>query len=97
MKIKEELLNGLTEEQIAKAIECKNEKELLELAKNEKIELTDEQLRAVNGGCNPDDNSNSNVKCSNCGSKNVKSNYSVYSPSYVCKDCGYEWAELYCE
>ena len=95
MKINEELLNGLTEEQIAKAKECKNEKELLEFAKNEKIELTDEQLSAVSGGCDQNNNTNSNVKCPNCGSKNVKTNYNVYSTSYICKDCGNEWAENY--
>lgn len=95
MEINRELLNGLTEEQIAKAKECKNEKELLELAKNEKIELTDEQLNSVNGGCDPNSNSESNVKCPNCGSKNVKANYSVYSSSFICKDCGNEWSENY--
>lgn len=94
MEINEELLKGLTEEQIAKAKECKNEKELLELAKNSKIELTDEQLRAVSGGCDQGE-SNSNVKCPNCGSSNVKSNYSVYSTSHICKDCGNEWSENY--
>ena len=48
--MKEELLKGLTEEQIAKIKECKNQEELLKLAKEEGIELSDEQLAAVNGG-----------------------------------------------
>ena len=47
---KEELLKGLSEEQIAKVKACKNSDELLALAKQEDIELTDEQLEAVSGG-----------------------------------------------
>lgn len=48
--MKEELLKGLSEEQIAKIRECKSQEELLKLAKEEGIELTDEQLEAVSGG-----------------------------------------------
>ena len=49
--VKQELLIGLTEEQIAKVKACKNQEEILKLAKEEGIELTDEQLEAVSGGC----------------------------------------------
>ena len=49
--MKEELLKGFTEEQIAKLKGCNNVEELLALAKQEGVELTDEQLEAVNGGC----------------------------------------------
>ena len=48
--MREELLKGLTEEQIAKIRECKSQEELLKLAKEEGIELTDDQLEAVSGG-----------------------------------------------
>ena len=48
--MKQELLKGLTEEQIAKVKACKNSEELLALAKNEGIELTDEQLNSISGG-----------------------------------------------
>ena len=41
---------NLTEEQKAKARECKSAEELLELAQAEDIELSDEQLEAVAGG-----------------------------------------------
>ena len=52
--MKKELLNGLTEEQIAKVKACKNQEELLKLAKEEGVELTDEQLAAISGGsCTP--------------------------------------------
>ena len=56
---KEELLKGLSEEQIAKAKDCKSQEEFLALAKKEGIKLTEEQLDAINGGCgnsNPKNN-----------------------------------------
>jgi bacteriocin-like protein len=54
--MKKELLKGLTEEQIAKVKECKNQEELLKLAKAEGIELNDEQLAAISGGaCSGED------------------------------------------
>ena len=71
--MKKELLKGLTDEQIAKVKACKNQEELLELAKEENIDLTDEQLEAVSGGgcgkdrkddeqkdANDDENNNNN-------------------------------------
>ena len=48
--MKNELLKGLSDEQIAKAKACKSSDELLALAKKEGIELTNEQLEAVSGG-----------------------------------------------
>lgn len=48
--MREELLKGLTEEQIAKIKACKNQEEILKIAKEEGIELSDEQLEAVSGG-----------------------------------------------
>ena len=54
--MKQDLLKGLTEEQIAKVKACKNSDELLEMAKKEGIELTDEQLEAISGGaCSGED------------------------------------------
>ena len=56
LNMKDELLKGLNEEQIAKVKECKSEEDLLALAKQEGIELTDEQLEAVSGGiCTEDE------------------------------------------
>lgn len=90
--MKKELLEGLSEEQIAKVKECKNQEELLALAKREGIELTDEQLEAVSGGsiC-----SSPTFTCPECGSTNVSS-YSQTSPVHkwwvcTCKECGYNW------
>ena len=47
---KEKLLKGLTEEQISKVKACKTQEELLALAKQEGVELSEEQLSAVSGG-----------------------------------------------
>ena len=91
--MKAELLKGLTEEQIAKVKACKSTEEMLALAKNEGIELTDEQLEAVSGGCTiPEPKP---VVCPQCG----KSDYDektftdgIYSfTSYTCKQCGRIW------
>ncbi len=49
--MREELLKGLTEEQIKKVEACKNAEEILALAKEEGVTLSDEQLEAVSGGC----------------------------------------------
>ena len=88
--MKQELLKGLTEEQIAKFKECKNQAELLELAKAEGIELTNEQIEAVSGG-----GCFSSFKCPKCGSKDYRK-LSIYQVSgcsaYQCNQCGYEWS-----
>ena len=47
-----ELYNGLSDDLKAKAAECRTADELMELAKTEGIELTDEQLDALSGGYN---------------------------------------------
>ena len=95
--MKEELLKGLSAEQIGKIKECKNHEELLALAKEEDIELTDEQLNAISGGgacsvvsdvgdfLNPFD-------CPKCGSNNVEKD----GNKYTCKKCGHTWSDSYC-
>ena len=65
--MRKELLKGLSEEQIKKVEACKSSEEIIELAKAEGIELTDEQLEAVSGGnCIT---SFKFRKCPECGSK----------------------------
>ena len=88
--MKQDLLKGLTEEQIAKVKACKNGDELLALAKAEGVELSNEQLEAVSGG-----GCFSSFKCPNCGSKDYKK-LSLYQVSgcstFRCNQCGYEWS-----
>lgn len=88
--MREELLKGLNEEQIKKVKACKNSEELLALAKEEDLELTSEQLEAVNGGaCSNTDHC---PPCPSCGSTNVKSKYSGSRVTvFKCKNCGKEF------
>lgn len=67
--MKEELLKGLTDEQIAKVKACKNQEEILKVAAEEGIELNEEQLEAVSGGsCSEDSDP---ITCPKCGSADV--------------------------
>ena len=89
--MKEELLKGLSEEQIAKIKACKNQEEILAIAKEEGIELTDEQLQAVSGGCGT-------RTCSNCGSHDIEAvpyNNSITDWGFrnTCRSCGYVWLD----
>ena len=91
--MKEELLKGLTEDQIAKVKACKSQEEMLAVAKEEGIELNDEQLEAVTGGCGSGDSNP--IKCPKCGSTDV-----VYYPlkgprggKHVCNSCGHAFRE----
>ena len=93
--MREELLKGLSEEQIAKVKACKNQEELLALAKEENIELTEEQLEVVNGGgCYP--SQNTYAVCHWCHSDNVEVTGSFHDVKtggihYRCRDCGKTW------
>ena len=91
--MKQDLLKGLSQEQIAKVKACQNSDELLALAKSEGIELTDEQLETVSGAgliC-----STPTFTCPECGSTDVSA-YSQTSPVHkwwvcTCKKCGHHW------
>lgn len=88
--MKHNLLEGLSEEQIAKVKACKNEEELLDLAKAEGVELTDEQLQSVTGG-----GCFSSNKCPNCGSTDFKEE-TYYDKAgakdfCTCNKCGRKW------
>ena len=61
--MRKELLAGLTEDQIEKVKACDNVADLIQLAKDEGVELNDEQLEAVSGGgacSSTDDNKKTN-------------------------------------
>ena len=81
--MKQELLQGLTEEQITKLKTCKNAEEILTAAKEEGIELTDEQLEAVSGG-----NCFTDFDCPKCGGT-IDGNSCDNYYNYVCPHCGY--------
>ena len=88
--MKKDLLTGLTHEQIEKAKACKNDDELLALAKAEGIALTDEQLSAVTGGgitCL----STPTMPCPKCGSQNIHRYHGATRWFNECRDCDYEW------
>ena len=83
--MREELFKGLSEEQIAKIKACKNQEEILAYAKEEGIELNEEQLEAVSGGnC-----TRGGLECPYCYNHNT-----VYVDRegdgcvYRCNDCG---------
>lgn len=90
--MKKELLKGLSDEQIAKVKACNNHEELLKLAKEEGIELSNEQLETISGGgacsvisdigdkINPSD-------CPKCGANGPKKD----GDKRVCKKCGHVW------
>lgn len=91
--MKEDLFNGLTKEQIAKARACKNHESLLELAKEEGVELNEDQLKAIAGGgfCSGD-------KCPQCGHDDIAlwkdyRNKDHVIIHYMCKKCKYEWSK----
>lgn len=88
--MREKLFKGLTEEQIAKVKACKSHEELLALAKEEGVELTNEQIEEVSGG-----GCFSSFKCPNCGSKDYRK-LPIYQVSgcstYKCNQCGHEWS-----
>ena len=93
--MKKELLKGLTEEQVAKVKACKSHNELLSLVKEEGVELNEEQLAAVNGGCGVP---TSPGRCPKCKSGNISVKFDSddiidFSPAYDCEcyDCGYKW------
>ena len=90
--MREELLKGLSEEQIKKVEACKNAEEILALAKEEGVTLSDEQLEAVSGGCGfkdpqeyiVDETLNQtclykvDTHCYNCGSHNFTQTFETH-------------------
>ena len=88
--MKEELLKGLTEGQIAKLAKCQSNEEVLEVAKEEGIDLTNEQLEAAYDSCGY----NRNVRCPICNSYNTERKESASFDTDVrfhCKSCDYSW------
>lgn len=95
--MKKELLSGLTAEQIDKARKCKSNDELLALAKEEGVELSDEQLAAVSGGFCSDTTVRST--CPNCGTEVSEEVYNdscnVVVAKFKCPKCGHQWTQMF--
>ena len=92
--MRDELLKGLTKEQIEKASKCKTNRELLALAKEEGVKLSEEQLAAVNGGICEAARPRFGI-CPECG-KQVQGEFVETTPGdgkyhFVCMNCGYNW------
>ncbi len=96
--MRKELLKGLTEEQLEKARSCKNGKDLLKLAKQEGIQLTDEQLAMVNGGNCVQPKMPAHRPCPNCNSNDTVAlawDTSENVSTHFCKSCGHRWDDLF--
>ena len=92
--MREELLKGLTEAQIEKLKACKDNDEILMAAKEEGVELNDEQLEAVSGGCGFSDPTN----CPKCNSTNFITadiNMDGSRVKYYCNSCGCRFEAYY--
>jgi len=85
---KRELLKGLTKEQRKKAMSTTSHEELLELAKEEGIELTNEQLEVISGGgiCS----AGYQVTCPKCDSLDVDE---LPDGRYKCNKCHKEFED----
>lgn len=95
--MREELLNGLTEEQKKKVVNCKSTDEIVSLAKEEGVQLNDEQLGAVSGGgCG---SPKYDPVCMKCASRDVTCEKDIKIDGddgirrchYICNNCKYEW------
>ncbi len=82
----------LTDEQRARAAECRTPEELLALAKEEGIDIPDEDLEKIAGGLTWG-KSRPFPPCERCGSSKVYKEVRVppETSNYVCKDCGHTW------
>ena len=97
--MKNNLLKGLTEEQIKKAKACKSQEELLSLARAEGIELSEEQLTAISGGglCF---SSTFKLTCPKCGEQDYDIREVINkgkSDEYFrvhCNKCGWNWYHI---
>ena len=75
----------LTPEQQARVKDCETLEEILAVAKNECIELTDEEVESIAGGGWA--GSGEKSACPKCGSKALEND----PCGWHCMDCGYSW------
>ena len=75
----QEYIKDLTPEQKEKALKCKTKEELNEFIANNDLELPEEALELVSGGCGTP------LNCDRCGS--VMDH--LYNSFWKCPKCGY--------
>lgn len=95
--MRKELLEGLSKEQLEKASKCKSAEELLALAKEEGVVLSEEQLEYVNGGGCGHFEQYKTATCPQCNEL-CKGEFEETTPGdgkyhFVCLHCGFEWDE----
>ena len=74
----------LSQEQISRIQGCKNSEEILKVAKEEGVELNDDQLEAVSGGCGAE----SGLTCPHCGASSYEAiNLQGNVETYYCQSC----------
>ena len=87
--MKKELLKDLTPEQLERVKACKNNEEILSLAKKEGFELTEEQLEAVSGGgCF---STTPYTNCERCGGRAKYLGTFNKQMNFRCEKCGHEF------
>jgi len=93
--MREDLLKGLSEEQIKKIKACKNSEELLALAKEEGIELNDEQLETVSGGgaCSVISDIGDKINPFDCPFCGYNGKFDKDGNEITCPKCGKTWRE----
>ena len=92
--MKKELLKGLTEEQIEKLKACKNNEEILMAAKEEGVELTDEQLEAVSGGaCSVISDFGDKINPFDCPFCGYNGKFDKDGNEITCPKCGKTWRD----
>ena len=93
--MRNDLLKGLSEEQIARVKACKNSDELLALAKEEGIELTDEQLTAISGGgaCSVVSNLGDKINTFDCPFCGYNGKFDKDGNEITCPKCRKTWRE----
>lgn len=87
-------INTLTEEQRAKARACTTSDELIQFAKEEGVELTDEQLKSISGGgiWSDDEPTNTPPVCPFCRHSGTLE----FRPDEVwCSNCFSSWKKRY--
>ena len=93
--MKQDLLKGLSKEQIEKLNQCRSGEEILEIAKKEGIELTDEQLSDISGGgaCSVISDIGDKINPFDCPFCGYNGKFDKDGNEITCPKCGKTWRE----